>query len=367
MKTANRIDLPGEKALISTTSRLVGDYQGKTVSLALAFPQSDSIRERWSESPMSRSGVVVAYDAKPFDETEPVYSTVAYDLAQCVCSVISVLYGKRFDYHGDIEFYGRFRVPDLEAYWKPCLSDLPFNSHCPRTNFPIKLELGAAAIVEKWLVPQIDDAVVRRVQTACGFYARALRTAEQDAEAAYLYLVIAGEVIASLDQHLAKEKFDENATRDSADVETKAGQDCTNRLATRTTSKRKGFASALLRQLDEAFFRQTEPHVTENGRFKFEGMTSLTRREFDMCRCLKAAYDLRSHHVHSGAPFGHWVTPKSWVNDLVVGRPSLPDKCLAKVLEICPTFCGLERVIRYALLRRMAPPEKASQSFPSSF
>ena len=74
----------GERALISTTSRLVGDYQGQAVGLALAFPQLDSIRERWTESPMSRSGVVVAYDTQPFEGTGASYSTVDLDVAHCV-------------------------------------------------------------------------------------------------------------------------------------------------------------------------------------------------------------------------------------------------------------------------------------------
>ena len=211
-------------------------------------------------------------------------------------------------------------------YWRPCLSGLPFNSHQQRANLPIKLELGAAASVEKWLVPRIDDAVVRRIQTACGFYARALQAAEHDAEAAYLHLVIAGEVLASLDQLSAEEQFDEETLRDLAEVETKVGQDCAKRLARRMTSKRKGFADLLIRQLDEAFFERSEPHANDGCRFRLEGMTSSTNRQFDMRRCLQAVYDLRSRHVHSGTPFGYWVAPKRWVNDLVIGRPSLPDK-----------------------------------------
>ncbi len=301
---------------------------------------------------MSRSGVVVACDPEPFDAAEPVHMNHDYTLAQCACNVLSVLFGKRFDCHGDVESYGRFLVPDLEAYSRPCLPDLPFNSHRPRTSFPIKLELGAAACVEKWLVPRIDDAVVRRVQTACGFYARALRAAEQDAEAAYLHLVIAGEVIAGLDQHLAKERCNQNGARDSVDVEAKGGEGCANRPDGRM-SKRKRFAGSLLRQLDEEFFREIEPGAAREYRFRLEGMASLNKREFDMHRCLEAAYDVRSHHVHSGAPFGFWVTPRRWVKDLVIFRPSLPDRDLARLLELCPTFCGLERVIRYALLKQM--------------
>lgn len=325
MSTANSIASLSEKELLSTTSRLVGDYEGKRVNLALAFPQYDLMRERLFESPMSRSGLVVAYENERPEEIDPLQLPVNTNVGQCVCNVLSVLYGKRFDYHGVIESYGRIQVPEMGVYMRPCRSDLPFNSHNLRTRFPVKLETGAAARVDQWLFPRIDDANVRRIQTACGFYSRALQIAEQDAEGAYLHLVIAGEVLASLDQQSTSAQ----------------------------PSIRKGFADSLLRQLDEKFFRRTDSQDEEVCHFKLEGMTSSTNRQFDMRKCLESVYDLRSRYVHSGVPFGYWVTPKQWVNDLVIGRPSLPDSRLAKTLEVCPTFCGLEQVIRYALLRRM--------------
>jgi hypothetical protein len=69
-------------------------------------------------------------------------------------------------------------------------------------------------------------------------------------------------------------------------------------------------------------------------------------------RRMAAAYDLRSKFVHTGIHFGSWTAPRG--NDCAEihsGRPVVSDKEFGKVLATAPTFIGLERAVRFALLR----------------
>ena len=67
---------------------------------------------------------------------------------------------------------------------------------------------------------------------------------------------------------------------------------------------------------------------------------------------LGAAYDLRSRYVHTGQSFGDVVGPRGMDQDEVQsGKPMHPDKDFAKALAYAPTYIGLERILRYCLLR----------------
>ncbi len=64
-----------------------------------------------------------------------------------------------------------------------------------------------------------------------------------------------------------------------------------------------------------------------------------------------AAYDLRSRYVHTGTPFGNWIGPGSTYHETQLGLPVTGDKELGRILAKAPTYVGLERVTRHALLR----------------
>ena len=68
-------------------------------------------------------------------------------------------------------------------------------------------------------------------------------------------------------------------------------------------------------------------------------------------KTLAAAYDLRSHYVHTGKAFADWVRaygdPPPEVHH---GQPIVEDKAFGRILANSPTFPGLERVVRYGLL-----------------
>jgi hypothetical protein len=68
-------------------------------------------------------------------------------------------------------------------------------------------------------------------------------------------------------------------------------------------------------------------------------------------KTVAAAYDLRSRYVHTGTPFGNWISPDSSSYETQFAFPVTNDREIDKILAKAPTYLGLERIIRYALLR----------------
>ncbi|MYA59937.1 MAG: hypothetical protein F4X40_05185 [Chloroflexi bacterium] len=356
MTVEGRVGVDAYRVMVSTTSRLVGEYEGSDVQLTLAFPDSESMNLRLTETPMSRSAVIVLFDMET-PETQPRILPLesAEHVGQRVCDVLSVFYGKRFDCHGLTEGAGIFWVPDLSLFSRASHPRLPFNSHSARTAWPVPLDLAQAARVEKWFAPPMDDVNTRRVETACAFYARALRNAEHDSEVAYLHLITAGEVLAGLNDYGSQELLDDQTLKDVAQVREHLGEKMANRFTGRMTSIRMKFVKSLLTLLEEDFYADGQADETNDKAFLAEGMKDLEGKEYDMAKCLASAYDVRSRYVHSGTPFEFPVatTSRFGLSDRTLGRPSLADRDFAKTLEKSPTLCGLERVLRYCLLKRM--------------
>jgi hypothetical protein len=46
-----------------------------------------------------------------------------------------------------------------------------------------------------------------------------------------------------------------------------------------------------------------------------------------------------------------WVAPRHALEEVQPGTPHVEDAKLAKLLQLAPTYIGLERVIRYCLIR----------------
>ena len=274
------------KVLISTTSGLVGAYRGGKVSLAAACPDANSVDVQREQGPTSRSGAMVLFAWELLKTPEDQWLDLSAEhVGQCVCDVLSVLYGKRFDNHGVVEGSGIFQVADLTSYSRPSRPRLAFNSHSVRASFPVPLELGEVGRVEKWIFPAVGDERARRIQTACGFYARALRNAEDDAEVAYLHLITAGEVLASLEDHSREELLDESARRDLEHARECLGEAYARRMLGRIGTIRKEFVKCLLGLLDEDFYEAGTDDPENGSYFQAEGMQGLGDKRFDMAKC----------------------------------------------------------------------------------
>lgn len=307
-----------QKMLISTTSRLFGEYENRGLLITHAWPNlwSGSAGMRFAETPLSRSAYVIAFETPPFEQKVgtviPDYSPTGEILA----AYSSVLFGKRFDCHGLLEGSGLYQIPDLSSYDTPSRPELPFNSHEPRQCFGVPLNLTQLSMIDAVLVgPPVDTVDLPRLQAACKFYMQALQSAEHDAEVAYLHLITAGEILAGYSRP--------KGTRGIKDK----------------------FVKVLCSLLDEGFYTEKDSMPTHPG---FEANRIETT--------VGAAHDLRSRYVHTGASFGRWVAPASGIRngDLQIGTPVLEDRELGGILGAAPTLLGLERLLRYCVLRFMA-------------
>ena len=335
-----------QKVLVSTTSRLVGEYVHDALAIMHAWPLED-IQARTFETPVSRSSFIVAFATPPYTKQAGVVVPDYSPHGEAVAACLSVLFGKRFDMHGLVESVGHYRVPDFTPYAGFCDPTHPFNSHEERTSFPVELNLDQFHRIERMVLGGIDERRRSRLNAACKFYMQALRHAERNAEVAYLHLITAGEILSgpglfqySKEERLAPEDVDDLKAIESC---LQNGRAIAKRLTGKLLGIKRTFVRSLLSLLDESFYTERK-----GGRpFGYF-------RPDDMKRRVSAAYDLRSRYVHSGVPFGNWIAPARGRGDVQIGRPIVQDGEFAKILERAPTFAGLERMMRYCLLRYMA-------------
>ena len=73
-----------------------------------------------------------------------------------LCSLLSLLYGKRFDSHGCVVSNGSFQIPNLEQFNSSCIPALPQNNHTPRSDIPIPLDLLQVARIEPMLTQKFE-------------------------------------------------------------------------------------------------------------------------------------------------------------------------------------------------------------------
>lgn len=339
-----------QKFLISTTSRFIGDFEANGAAIRHAFPsfRSKVAGLRMAEGPISRSGFVLAFETKPYQKAPGVVVPTFDHIADAVCACLGVLYGKRFDNHGALEWDGIHWLPDLAAFGTVSLPDMPWNRHAPRVDVGIPLDLREFRRILPLLNHKMHDQAQTTAFTgAARFYLRALQAAEQDPEVAYLHLITAGEILANATHHDAEALLDDAAkgVLGRIEAEMRGGREAANLIRGRLLQVKRRFVATLAGLVDPAFFERTE------ARQEFATLKQETFR-----KVLGAAYDLRSRFVHSGVSFGNWIAPgrHHWLGEVQVGKPVVADKEMAKILAAAPTFIGLERVTRYGLLKLAA-------------
>ena len=341
------------KILISTTSRMVGEYESDDILITHAWQSTASTSNiiRREENPVSRSGFVVAFQTEPHEKILgspiPDYSHIG----EIICSYLSVLFGKRFDCHGLIEGSGSYFMPDLSAYNSICNPKLPFNSHQERECFKVSLNINNFGCFERlWSSSDSDLVLQTKLNLACKFYMQALQNVEHEPEIAYLHLITVGEILASAFKYEKEEILDRQMLDylNIIQLNIDDGEKIAKEISKRLFCIKRGFVKSLCSLVDAQFFESRESKI-KYGHFKAEGIE----------RNIGAAYDLRSKYVHTGVPFGSWIKPRENESDLQFGRPVVGDRDFSRILEKAPTFLGLERFIRYCLLNFMV-----SNGFP---
>lgn len=331
-----------QKVLISTTSRLVGEYEKNGVLLAHAWPNSfgQSASTRFLEGPSSRSAYIFAFKiriVKKKTSKLPKRSIIE----DSICAYLAVLFGKRFDNHGLVEDIGLFRIPDLSQFGYLCDPNLPQNSHKLRIDFPIPLNLIEISRIERLFFDNtLDLKFLRTFQGAAKFYLQALQNAEHDPEVAYLHLITAGEILSNFYQYDKDQLLDEQTKLILTKIQNDLpdGVQVANFISNKLFQVKRKFIETINRLIDQDFYLRTEAYNPAAG-FKIDSFIN----------SISAAYDLRSRYVHTGIPFGKWVGRVN--TEIQIGTPVVEDNELGKILAKAPTYIGLERVMRYCLLK----------------
>lgn len=333
------------KFLISSTCSLDGRYDTPNLLIAEAMPslgdRASHLRQRHATG--AHYAFMLVFRTPAADQGG--FIIPQYDhVAEMMCGYLSVLYGKRFDHHGALENSGLFSLPNLRAM--DALADPAFatNSPRPRSDFGFPLDLAEVSRLCGLMFGEggsATDATVFR--GASKFYMRALQTAEIDIEIAYLHLITAAEILAGAVE-IQEDLLMAPQTRShlqKIEAEMQNGEAIARTLKRQVRSVKRRFVEAFMALTDEAFFDRSE------AAHPYGSLSKATYR-----RVLGAAYDLRSRYVHSGESFGSWVYPRgSGVEEVQSGKPVVKDKDFAKTLATAPTYSGLERIVRYGLLR----------------
>ena len=335
-----------QKLLISTTSRFVGqlDIEDIFIGHANRGLGDGQAWARMGEGPMSRSAYVLSFRTPPRNEASPGVVIPSYEhVGETVCAYLAVLFGKRFDFHGSLESSGFFGLPELSQYASLCRPWLPQNSHTERSDYAVPLNLEEARRVLPLLIGTAEPRLASTFQAASKFYLQALQTVEHDAEVAYLALITAGEILAhavDIDvESLRSREISEALRRVWTELE--GGERIARMLGAQMRQIKRRFAAVITSLVDERFFAGPVAQRT------FDALRST---EFE--KRIAGAYDLRSRYVHGGASFGGWIAPRGKDNaEVQVGKPIVEDREFGRILALAPTYAGLERTIRYALLR----------------
>jgi len=331
--------------LLSTPAHFVGEFDTPDMLITHAWPPLYTGRRQWfgqGGDSLSRTAIVLAFRTPPPEEPAPGVVIPNYENAgDMVASALSVLFGKKFENHGPFEMSGSFGVPDLAAFATPSEPRLRQNDGRPRVDRPVPLDLQEVRRIAPILGAPRGDHGVATFLSAARFYRRALLSIETDPEGAYLNLITAGEIISNFHELTDEEALDDEARSmlERIAKEMDDGDRVAAFLRGRLRGIKRRFVSAITSMVDDSFFDRWEAEQ-QWGSFKKD----------DFCGRIAAAYDLRSRFVHSGYPFGNWITPQMSQYEVQSGEPVVADSEMAKVLAKAPLYSGLERVIRYVLL-----------------
>lgn len=262
------------------------------------------------------------------------------------CIALSVLFGKRFDSHGLIQQHGRPYIPSVESNHKIYNKNLSFNSVNKRADYQIELNLENIKYIEDVLFEHDGDKADAQSTFwyAGRFYIQAVRIAEESPEIAFLSLITAGEILASHFKYPIEELLDDSTRQLLEDLKSLGtdGEKLYRKVSSKLMGISEAFCKFIIDCLDRDFFTRTE------AKHEYKKLS-----ESDIKQRLKAAYNLRSKYVHAGK------LPSSWMavnylhdNDEVIrGNPVIEDKDMQKSIKLSPTFIGMERIIRYSLIK----------------
>lgn len=327
--------------MFSTPSRFVGEYEANGILITHAFRSGTGSYHHEMQGPFSRSYYILSFsvpDRPPGQMFSPQYSSEFF----LVC--LSVLFGKRFDDNGQLQSHGVYRLPDIAMHSPLTNGQESFHNHTPRVNISVPLNLEHFSIMSSMLTEEGNDNIINTFAAAGRFYLQALRAADSDPESAYLNLITCGEILSNFYTYTDDQLYDPALLGQFAQIEKHVpeGDKLVSSLRSRLYQVKRKFYHSLMGLLTEEFSLRNE---LSNG-VTFGAITAESIE-----KALKAAYDLRSAYVHTGRSFGRYIEGQNEIpfTTWVHGDPGLKD--FLKIINTALTLKGLERVMRFCLLR----------------
>jgi hypothetical protein len=333
-----------QKILISTTSRFIDEYKTNEILITHAFPSFRLPDEvTLTENPICRNSFVVVFETPPL-EKDIVYLPDYSLMGDIICAYLAVLFGKRFDNHGPLETIGMFRVPHLEPYSSVSNPSLPQNNHRPRIDLGIELDLSEFSRIAPLFNDDFgNEKFINFFNTASRFYLQALQSFETHPETAYLHLITCGEILSNYYEYDKDDLLDGKTKNILARIEEglEDGQEIVKQVKSRLLQVKRKFVKTVTHLLNDHFFSHSESH---------KEITALKKDTIE--QRVAASYDLRSRYVHTGIDFGHWISLDGLDNaEVQDGIPIVDDKEFQEILAEAPMYLGMERIMRYCLLR----------------
>lgn len=265
---------------------------------------------------------------------------------ELITSLLAVLYGKTFHYHGIIESHGTHYIPDLSGLQQLRNTRFPFNSNNCRHDFGINLNFNELHKFSPLLKGHITDTkFINIFYTACKFYLKAINTAEKEPDLAYLHLITALEIASNIyiTKEMSEELFTENEISRLEKIKSipDDGEHLYKYFKNKFSHIKRKFVRTVLDNIDDKFWAHTES-INTLGAFSQDTFED----------AIKAAYDFRSKYVHVGqASEFRILKSHGYCYEVPIRTNKYKSNSIEKTLNRAPTFFGLERITRYVLLQ----------------
>lgn len=339
------------KCLISSPARFDDCYEDAELLIAPAYPsmRNETLRiiqreNEYNQSQMSRYYYICSFNFIPKPDQQIVIPDNSH-IGDSLSIALAVYYGKKFDNHGMLESYGIFWMPNYQPILPSSNYYPSINNYQPRKDLEIPLKLNNCEPIIKFILTHnYEHEKLHRYFLAAGkFYLNSLQIMDQDIEKAYLDLITCGEILSGFYNYTEDELYDDELKQIFIRLSSVAKEGDIKQLKSRLYQVTKKFNLTLKRLLNKNFFTKTESDSE---------MTQLQENCIE--KNIKAAYGIRSKYIHTGLSFKPFIKQQTISISEVMHpteEPNVDDKELKKILKSIPTYIGLERIMRFALLR----------------
>lgn len=347
-----RSDTTITRFLISTPSRFVGESESETYLLTHAYENHRLDLYRPNPTESSYRQYLELTVSTPEYQRDTIVIPDYTHVAENFCIALSVLFGKRFDSNGLLLQHGHPYVPSSKLGGERYNKALAFNSLKERCDFRLELNLQN---VEKIIaivhgVSESKQEVQDAFLYAGKFYLDALREMENNPEVAFINLVTSCEILAAQQNYDIESLLDDEirSLLNKIELGLDDGDKVARQIKKRLSGISEKFCLLVTEHIDEDFFSETESLSPSN---------QLTSENFKSR--LKAAYSIRSTYVHAGKFMSNWfsVNHLTQNEEIISGNPVIEDAAMKRHVKRSPTILGLERIVRYVLIKYLIKNE----------